>query len=294
MECSTNRPQPAGGGLERASSTPLSWGFAWASSSMSRLTVDICGFMSTQYNQQQAIYTHGCVFATLIATQTPNARVNSSLSRLHFRGLPILILHRLVKISVIFQISTNGLSLLKLALQSLITDLLLSYLRVANVHAILNQHSGTFPYWRCLPTWSTWSKTFRAMSLYSINSSICFYLPVYLIRLAGALEGRLEASETVQFFCLLSTIVILYFGTVVPAYAIFIRVAASAQRSESLTIKGAWQGLRWSSRIQFFKLLGEVLIMEASVTIVIFVSVLALCHPDLHDGVFQFFVKYFG
>lgn len=190
--------------------------------------------------------------------------------------------------------STNGLSLLKLALHSLLADLLLSCLRVANVHAILNQHSGTFPYWRCLPTWSTWSKTFPAMSLYSINSSICFYLPVYLIRLAGALEERLEISETVQFFCLLGTIVILYFGTVVPAYAIFIRIAASAQRNESLTIKGAWQGLRWSSRVQFFKLLGEVLVMETGVTIVLFVSVLALCHPNLHDEVFQFFIKYFG
>jgi hypothetical protein len=115
-----------------------------------------------------------------------------------------------------------------------------------------------------------------------------------LIQLAGALEERLEVSETVQLIGLLCTIMILYFGMVVPAYASFIRVTASAQRGESMTIRGVWKGFPWSSQVHFFKLLGEVLVMEAGITIVIFVSVLALCHPNLHDGVFQFCVKYFS
>lgn len=87
---------------------------------------------------------------------------------------------------------------------------------------------------------------------------------------------------------------VLYFGMVVPTYAIFIRVTASAQRGESMTIRGAWQGFSWSSLVHFLKLLGEVLFLEAGVTVVMVVSVLALCHPIVHDDVFQLFVRYFG
>ncbi|KAL3262563.1 hypothetical protein ABHI18_002670 [Aspergillus niger] len=241
-----------------------------------------------------AVYSHAYVFATLIATQTPNPRVNSSLSRQHFKGLSIFVFHRLAKICVISMFPMKDFSPLKYGFLSLTADLLLSYLRVANVLTILNQHSGTLPYSRCIPTWSMWSKAFTSIMLQSTASSICFYLPTYLIQLAGALEERLEVSETVQFISLLGTIIVLYFGMVVPAYAIFLRVTASAQRGESMTIRGAWQGFPWSSQVHFFKLLGEVLVLEASVTIVILVSVLALCHPNLHDGVFQFCVKYFG
>lgn len=139
-----------------------------------------------------------------------------------------------------------------------------------------------------------WSKTFPSILLYSTASSICFYLPTYLIQLAGALGERLEVSETVQFISLLGTIMVLYFGMVVPTYAIFIRVTASAQRGESMTIRGAWQGFSWSSLVHFLKLLGEVLFLEAGVTVVMVVSVLALCHPIVHDDVFQLFVRYFG
>ncbi|KAF3391542.1 hypothetical protein F1880_007476 [Penicillium rolfsii] len=241
-----------------------------------------------------AVYCHAYIFATLIATQTPNPRVNPSLSRQHFRGLSIFIFHRLAKIFVISTFPMKEFSPLKYGVLSLTADFLLSYLRVANVLTILNQHqhSGIFPFSRCIPTWSMWSKTFTSILLYSTASSICFYFPTYLIQLAGSLDERLEISETVQFVSILGTILILYFGTVVPAYAIFIRVTASAQRGLPMTIGGAWQGFRWSSQVHFFKLLGEVLVMESGVAIVIFVSVLAFCHPNLHDRVFQFCVKY--
>ncbi|PYH63789.1 uncharacterized protein BO88DRAFT_439189 [Aspergillus vadensis CBS 113365] len=241
-----------------------------------------------------AVYTHAYVFATLIATQTPNPRLNSSLSRRHFRGLSIFVFHRLAKIYVISMFPMKEFSPLKCGLLSFTAELLLSYLRVANVLTILRQHSKTLPHSRYIPTWSMWSKAFTSILLYSTASSICFYLPTYLIQLAGSLNERLGVSETVQFISLLGTIVVLYFGMVVPTYAIFIRVTASAQRGESMTIRGAWQGFPWSSRVHFFKLLGEVLFLEAGVTVVLVLSVLGLCHPTVHDDVFQLFVKYFG
>ena len=97
-----------------------------------------------------------------------------------------------------------------------------------------------------------------------------------------------------QVVCILAIILVLYFGTVVPTYAIFIRVAASAQGNGSMNIKSAWQGFPRSARVHFFKLLVEVLVMETGVSIILFVFVLAHFHPELHDDVLQFFVKYSG
>ncbi|RAH59321.1 hypothetical protein BO85DRAFT_268561 [Aspergillus piperis CBS 112811] len=241
-----------------------------------------------------AVYTHAYVFATPIATQTPNPRLNSSLSRQHFRGLPIFVFHRLAKICVISMFPMKDFSPLKYGFLNLTVELFLSYLRVANVLTILRQHSKTLPYSCRIPTWSMWSKAFTSILLYSTASSVCFYLPIYLIRLAGSLDERLGVSETVQFISLLGTIMVLYFGFVVPTYAIFIRVSASAQRGESMTIRGAWQGFSWSSRVHFYQLLGEVLFLEAGVTVVMILSVFALGHPTVHDDVFQLFVRYFG
>lgn len=99
-------------------------------------------------------------------------------------------------------------------------------------------------------------------------------------------------SEDMHLIFMLASVVIAYFGAVVPTWAIFLRIAASTQ--ENASIKSAWQGFPWPARLQFFKLLGEVFVLETSVCIVLFVFVLAHFHPELHDDVLQFFVRYSG
>lgn len=185
------------------------------------------------------------------------------------------------------RIPTKGSSLLKCALLNITVDSLLSSLKVANIHAILAQRSN-LPFYRHISAWTTWSKIFPAFLLYTVTSSTCFYLPVYFITLAGVLE----VSETTLTIYILATIVILYFGAVIPTYAIFIRVAASTQEDGS--IKSAWQGFPWPARLQFFKVLAEVLVLETGVCIVLFVLVLAHVHPELYDDVCQLLVRYFG
>lgn len=243
-------------------------------------------------NHQQAIYSQGYVFATLTATLRPTGRVQP-FSRLHIRGLPICIIHRLVKIFLVSRFPVAGSSVSKCALLNLTAELLLSNLKVANIHAILAP-TPVSPHYPRIPTWSMWARTLPALLLHSIASSICFYLPVYVIRLGGTLGEQLGVSQSTQLACVLTTILLSYFGAVVPTYAIFIRVAASAQRNESMSIMGAWKSFPWSARVKFFEQLAEVLVMEAAVAIVLFVSVLAHFHPELHDAVFQFFVKYLG
>jgi hypothetical protein len=206
---------------------------------------------------------------------------------LHLQGFSICIIHRLVKIFIVSRFPIKGSSLLNCSLLNIAVELLLSNLKLANIRAITTRQSG-FPYHRHIPSWSTWSKTFPAILLYSIASSACFYLPIYLVRLLGALE----VSEDTHIIFILATIVLLYFGAVIPTYAIFIRIAASTQENGS--IKSAWQGFPWPARLQFFKLLGEVFVLETGVCIILFVFVLAHVHPELHDDVCQLFVKYFG
>lgn len=81
----------------------------------------------------------------------------------------------------------------------------------------------------------------------------------------GGWGGELKVSEDIQFASVLSTIAILYFGAVVPAYAIFIRVAASAQEHRPTSIKSAWQSFPLSARFYFVKSLAEVLVMKICV-----------------------------
>jgi hypothetical protein len=97
-----------------------------------------------------------------------------------------------------------------------------------------------------------------------------------------------------QFASIVATIAILYFGTVVPAYSVLIRVTASAQGGGSLDIKTAWQSFPWSARLHFFKLLAEVLALEIGLCMSLSLLVLANFHPKLHDDILQFFMKYAG
>jgi hypothetical protein len=174
-------------------------------------------------------------------------------------------------------------------------ELLLSNLKVANIHAAITTNSS-IPYTRHIFSGTAWSKCFRATILYSVASSIGFYLPVMLVRLLGVWGGDYGVSEGVQCAIVLSAIVILYFGAVVPAYATFIRVAASAvgDSPQAPGIKRSWQSFPWSARLQFCKILAEVLVVEIGVSIVLYAFVLLLVHPALHDDVAQFFVKYSG
>lgn len=108
---------------------------------------------------------------------------------------------------------------------------------------------------------------------------------------SGQVAGTLEVSEDTHIIFMLASIVIIYFGAVVPTWALFLRVAVSTQ--ERTSIKSAWQRFPWAARLQFFKLLGEVFVLETGVCILLFIFVLAHSPLELHD-VLQFFVKYFG
>lgn len=182
------------------------------------------------------------------------------------------------------------------------TELLLLNLKVANLYAILAQNPG-IPFYRTILSWSVWVNPFPAGFLYCIASSISFYLPAHLFHQLEPWREDVKISQEVRFAAIIATIIILYYGTVVPAYAIFIRVVASslppqndskAKENVHLGIKSAWQTFSWSARIFFFRTLAKVLLLEVAFSGVLFMLVLMLFDPNLYNDVAIFFLKYAG
>lgn len=214
----------------------------------------------------------------------------------------MFITHRLVKVFLLSRLSTGSFSLIKCFLLNISTELLLSTLKVANIYVILELKPG-IPFYRSIFSRSIWVNTFPASLLYSIASSICFYLPVYAFHQLEPWTEDARISQETRLAIILAIISILYFGIVVPAYAIFIRVAARALPSQDnlkarenipLTIKSAWQSFTWSARIGFFQILAKVLLLEILFTLFLFMLVVFLFDPFLHNDVAVFLVKYAG
>lgn len=217
-----------------------------------------------------------------------------------FRGLPIFILHRLAKIFLLSRFTIKETDFFRLLVLNVAAEMLLSTLKVSNVHTILAQPSQ-IPFYRRVLSWSVWWKTFPATLLYSTFSSVCFYLTVHMfvqiLRSGEGLDGM--KRRTTGTFLVMS---IVYFLAVVPTYAIFIRVAASimhvqagsiARRTQQTGgIKSAWESFHWSDRWSFAGILATVLFLETCVTLYGYVLVIALFHPELHEAVLQFCIRY--
>lgn len=228
--------------------------------------------------------------------------------RQDFYGLPIFVFHRLAKIAILSRFPVKGSSLLGCFLLNIMAELLLSTLKVANVHIIISEldpsRTRMLSPFRCIFSLSIWLTIFPATLLYSICSSTCFYLPLYVGRSMFdqiGQDGR--DSHDWQLGMIAVLIAVLYFGLVVPSYAIFIRVAGSTlplQRNSKYTVDkdiglyGAWQSFPWPSQIAFFKLHVNVLILETGLGWAMSIFVFALCHPALYTDVARFFSKYAG
>ncbi|KAJ5627865.1 hypothetical protein N7490_010093 [Penicillium lividum] len=253
-----------------------------------------------------AVNLDGNINATLLATLREDGGPIRLRLRQRFHGLPIFIFHRLAKVSILSRFSVKGSSLLSCFLLNIMAEMLLSTLKVANVHNIISEHSKdqkTFSPFKCILSLSVWRETFSATLLYSICSSICFYLPLYVGRAVFFEFGDFMSHRNLKIALLVVLIAVLYFGFVVPSYAIFIRVAGSTlplkkdarkMGDKSLSIQSAWQSFSWSARIGFFKTLASVLVTEIVLGFIVLTCVLILCHPELHQDVARVFAKYAG
>ncbi|KAJ5936360.1 hypothetical protein N7454_004995 [Penicillium verhagenii] len=254
----------------------------------------------------KAIYAYGNVQATLAATSRPVAGDSWP----GIRGFPIFILHRLIKVFLLSRFSIHvgpeKPNLAYLLVLNVAIEMLLSTLKVANVHAILTEPSqARTPFARRVLSWAIWKKTFSAALLYSTASSICFYLAVHMFLLFSTRNAD-DLSSYGSMGTALAVMVILYFVAVVPSYAIFIRVAASTvelrdSRSVEKTegVKGTWDSFHWLDLRRFSGILAQVLGLEMIVATCLTLLVISLLtleeYPlnlDMQDTAVRFMIRY--
>ncbi|KAJ5671892.1 hypothetical protein N7507_001019 [Penicillium longicatenatum] len=261
---------------------------------------------STESNQFQFMNIDGNIIPTLIAIEHDmGATTLRSWQNLH--GLSMFILHRVGKFALLSSFPVTGTNLKICFLLNVLTDMLLSTLKVANVHFIISQHLRAKEerptILRCVFSLSSWWRTFPATLLYSVCSSVCFYLPIHAGRLFFLELGEYDTHVSLKGGAVVGLIATLYFAAVVPSYAVFIRVAASAlpvqkaSREKSESYRGifeAWRSFPPLARVKFFKSLASVLAMEVTMAFVLSACVLLLFHPLLHEDVILFLVKYAG
>ncbi|KAJ5915429.1 hypothetical protein N7466_011362 [Penicillium verhagenii] len=260
------------------------------------------------YTNTKAIYAYGNVQATLAATSRPVAGASWP----GLRGFPIFILHRLIKVSFLSRFSIHvgpeNANLACLAVLNVAIEMLLSNLKVANVHAILTEPSRVqIPFTRRVLSWAMWKKNFSAALLYSTASSICFYLAVHMFLLFSTFNGDDSNSyRLVMIGIALAVMVVLYFVAVVPSYAVFIRVAASTveyrdSRSIEKTegVKGTWGSFHWLDFRRFSGILAQVLGLEMIVATCLSLLIVSLLtfeeYPlnlDMQDTAVRFIIRY--
>jgi hypothetical protein len=142
------------------------------------------------------------------------------------------------------------------------------------------------------------------MLLYSTAVSATFYSTIYAIRSLGFIDHEFTVvSRDTALYIVFGTYIVLNFGAMVPAYAIFIRVATSMDPSQEsddrrhptrhLDIKSAYQGMPLSIVGMLFARFYAVLIFEfLGVTFLTFTCLITF--PGSYDEVGRFFVKYAG
>jgi hypothetical protein len=248
----------------------------------------------------KAAYVDRNVTATFVASSTPREE-RWKFSKQNFQGLPIIFLHRLLKGFFLSLFPARGTSITKCFLLSVILDLVLSTLKVANVHTVLNLRSR-IPLHRRIFNQSIWFDIFPATLLYSTAWNSCFYLTIYAIRTLGFVDGEFTmVSRDIALYIVFATFGVLYFGTMVPAYAIFVRVAVSVisfqergQMTRDLSIKGAWEGLSRSTLGMLLGVFHMVFIYEFVAVACILLCSLIYFPEHRYDEVGRFFVKYAG
>ena len=214
----------------------------------------------------------------------------------------MILLHRLLKILLLSFFPARGSSLVKCFLLSLIFELVLSTLKVANLHGILNLHQQV-SLRRRIFNQSIWFDVFLATLLYATASASCFYLTIYALRSLGFADHQFTVvSRKTALYISFATYQITFFVCVVPAYAIFTRVAASlnpfpishSQAIRHMDIKSAWLGLSWSTLFNLLEVQFPVFCLELLAVLCMGLFALVYIPEKGYGEAGLLFVKYFG
>lgn len=193
-------------------------------------------------------------------------------TRQDLRCLPFVILHRLLKIFFLSLFPSRGPRVEKWFFLSVISDMLLSTLKVANVHTVLNLHRQISLHQRIFNR-KIWFDIFQVALLHSIACNVDFYFAVFAILKLGFEnhEVTVLSHEISIYYVVFVLYGFTYFGAMVPSYAIFIRLAASMRpfpehryRARNQSIERAWETMPPHDLRLFLKAFHIVFILECA------------------------------
>lgn len=249
----------------------------------------------------KAAYVEGTVTFAFASTATPR-EPHRLLSPGIFRGLPLMLLHQGLKMFILSLFPAQGSSMVKCFLLSVIFESVLSPLKVAHVHKILNLHPQISLRQRIFNQ-SIWFDVFPATLLYSTVSSFSFYLIIYALRNLGFVDHEFTIVSRQIALCIVFALYgITHFGGTVPAYAVFMRVAASVDpthdnpnhATRTMDIKGAWRSLSGSILALPFGVMYLVSVWKFLAAMCMGLFSLIYFPEHRYGEVGLFFAKYFG
>lgn len=209
-----------------------------------------------------------------------------------FRGLSMYIVYNLVKMILISLVPVRTDQFFAQFLIHLIVDVAAANLQMAWVHIVISEPSPKRFYQR-IPGLKEWPKIAPVVALQHLAITASFYLPLALVQVFGGWDAVRSNDDTVSATHALCNVAAVLVGpallalfVAIPAYAIFVRVAASMLPEDheaivpfdrsyggkvvpailggsgKVGILDAWRTFDWAGRIRFFKVVGKVFAIE--------------------------------
>ncbi|OOF94766.1 hypothetical protein ASPCADRAFT_131365 [Aspergillus carbonarius ITEM 5010] len=198
-----------------------------------------------------------------------------------YRGLSIAIAARLAKSALVYLAPLAPLqddTIFQWFLYNAVIETSLSILQVALVHIIISQPSRR-RFYEHIPPLSSWATIAPVAILCGILTSANFYLPIFLVRVFGKVDGPSPTTNEMGLYTI-GTVMLasgtLYFLGLAPARAIFIRQAASIMPKDAqlivpfdrtfggrvvlhgrLSMMDAWGSFAFDDRVRYFVIVGK-------------------------------------
>lgn len=219
--------------------------------------------------------------------------------RQDLRGIAFVILHRLLKIFFLSLFPSRGATVERWFFLSVISDMLLSTLRVANVHTVLNLH-WQISLHRRIFNWKIWVEIFPVALLHSIASNVDFYFAAFaVLRLGFENHEVILLSQKISIYYVIFFLYgFTYFGAMVPMYAIFIRLAASMRpfpehrHRARQSMERAWETMSPRDLRLFLKAFRIVFPLECAAMGWMMFFCRSYVPAQMHDQLGLMFVKY--
>lgn len=210
-----------------------------------------------------------------------------------FRGFNMYVMYKLAKVMMIAVIPVRTDRFFAQFVIHLLVDVAAANLQMGWVHIVISEPSPKKFYQR-IPGWKEWPKIAPVVALQHLAITASFYLPLAVVQFLGGWDVVKASNDSTvpaaHALCKIAAVLVgpalLALFMAIPAYAVFVRVAASMLPEDheaivpfdrsyggivvpailggsgKVSIMEAWRTFDWAGRIRFFKIVAKVFAIE--------------------------------